>query len=193
MNEFQKKIESILFFRGEETSISYIAKVLEEKPDKIREEVKGMIDKYVHSSLELIFQEDKVFLGLQSEYSELIDKAKGQETVGQLGKASLETLSVVMYKAPISKSELDYIRGVNSNYILRNLSIRGLVEKKKEDGKILYVPTIDLMRFMGISKLSDLPDFESVKQQLESIKEADEKEDETPKESDRDETEEVNG
>ena len=175
MNEFQKKIESILFFRGEETSVSYLAKVLEEKPGKIREEVKDMVEKYDQSSLEVIFENDKVFLGIQSKFSDIIEKTKAKETVGQLGKASLETLSVIMYKSPIAKAELDYIRGVNSNYILRSLTIRGLVEKRKEDGKTLYVPTIDLMRFMGISKLEDLPDFQSVRAQLESIKESDEK------------------
>jgi chromosome segregation and condensation protein ScpB len=68
-------------------------------------------------------------LGTVPEASELIEKIIKDELTRELGKSSLETLTIILYKSPIAKPEIDYIRGVNSNYILRNLLVRGLVEK----------------------------------------------------------------
>jgi len=77
----------------------------------------------------LVTKEDEVTLGTAKDTSELIEKLTKDELVRDLGKAGLETLSIIIYQGPISRAEIDYIRGVQSNFILRNLMIRGLVEK----------------------------------------------------------------
>jgi segregation and condensation protein B len=80
-----------------------------------------------------------------------------------LGKAGLETLSIVLYKGPISRADIDYVRGVNSAFILRNLSVRGLITK--EDNK--YKPTLDLISHLGIKHIDELPDKETILAELD--------------------------
>jgi segregation and condensation protein B len=76
--------------------------------------------------------------------------------VKDLGKAGLETLSIILYQGPISRAEIDYIRGVNSNFILRNLLIRGLIERVEnphDQRSFLYKPTLELISYLGLSKI----------------------------------------
>ena len=80
---------------------------------------------------------------------------------------------IILYQGPISRAELDYIRGVNSQFILRNLLVRGLIEKidnPKDQRSFLYKPTLQLLSFIGISKIEDIPDFQSVKSDIENFK-----------------------
>ena len=97
-----------------------------------------------------------------------------------MGRAGLETLSIILYKGPINRREIDYIRGVNSNFILRNLLIRGLVERVQntDDARsFLYKPTFEVLSFMGISKIEDLPEYVEVRREVEEIIEQEKKED----------------
>ncbi len=86
--------------------------------------------------------------------------------------SALETLSIIIYRGPITKKEIDYIRGVNSGFILRNLLIRGLIEKdeSKEGRGVQYKPTLDLLSLLGISNLSELPEYDAVKKEIEDFK-----------------------
>ena len=89
-----------------------------------------------------------------------------------LGKAALETLTIILYRAPVSKGELDYIRGVNSSFILRNLLVRGLVERSinpNDKRSFVYRPTFDLLSHLGIAKIEDLPEYESVGQEIKKF------------------------
>ena len=74
----------------------------------------------------------------------------------------METLAIILYKGSVTRSEIDYIRGVTSTFILRNLAIRGLVEKyiNEEDKRtVLYKPTIDLLSYLGVESTEKLPSF----------------------------------
>ena len=84
------------------------------------------------------------------------------ETSGELTRPSLEALTVIAYRGPVSKIDLDRIRGVNCALILRNLMLRGLVEAKndKKKSETYYNITLDFIRFLGISDIKELPDYE---------------------------------
>src|SRR5690606_13566672 len=86
-----------------------------------------------------------------------------------LGKAGLETLAIIMYKGKASKKEIDYIRGVNSGFIIRNLLIRGLIRREEEsdDRSFSYSPTAELLAFMGISKVEDIPEYEAMREEMD--------------------------
>ena len=74
----------------------------------------------------------------------------------EIGKAGLETLAIVLYNGPVSRREIDYIRGVNSSFILRNLCVRGLVEREADskDQKIFkYRSSLNLLAHLGIKRL----------------------------------------
>ena len=93
-----------------------------------------------------------------------------EELNRDLSKASLETLSIVLYKNGVSRSEIDYIRGVNSSFTLRALSVRGLVERildPKDNRRYLYRPSFELFSFMGIKSVQELPEYGEVNKSIE--------------------------
>jgi segregation and condensation protein B len=94
-----------------------------------------------------------------------------EEREGELGKASLETLTIIAYKGPISKKEIEYIRGVNCQYSLRSLLLRGLIERKtgkNDERQAVYNITLETVKFLGLAKISDLPEYESINTKIQS-------------------------
>ncbi len=173
MTNLSNQIEALLFWKSEPVSLKELSKMLSVEVDKVSE---GLIE--LEKSLEnrgtvLIKKEDTVYLATNSESSELIKKITKEEESAELGKASLETLSIVLYKSPIRRSDIDYIRGVNSSFILRNLLIRGLVDKKtdpKDSRTFVYSPSFELLAHLGITEVGKLPDFEKVQAEIETFK-----------------------
>ena len=107
--------------------------------------------------------------------SSLIEKLTKEELMKDLGKAGLETLSIILYQGPLPRAEIDYIRGVNSQFILRNMLIRGLIEKVENPAdrrSFLYKPTMQLLAHLGLSSTSSLPDFDVVRKNIEAFKAA---------------------
>jgi segregation and condensation protein B len=134
---------------------------------KLSENLKGR-------GIVLLANEDQEYmLGTSSEASQLIEKLTKEELARDLGKASLETLSIILYRGPIKRSAIDYVRGVNSTFILRNLLIRGLIEKKPapDDNRTsIYTASFKLLSYLGISKVSDIPNFEAVKDEIKKFR-----------------------
>ncbi len=172
MNTAQK-IEAILFWKAEPVSIKKMASLLDLGEEEIRVGLKRLEEAFIGRGITLIQTDDEIMLGTAKEFSVLIEKLTKDELSRDLGKAGLETISIVLYQGPISRADIDYIRGVNSQFILRALMIRGLVERvdnPKDARSFLYKPTLQLFSFMGITKSSDLPDFEQVRKDIESFK-----------------------
>jgi segregation and condensation protein B len=123
--------------------------------------------------LTLVQTDTEVMLGTSKELSPLIEQLTKEELSRDLGKAGLETLSIVLYQGPISRADIDYIRGVNSQFILRNLLIRGLVERidnPKDARSFLYKTTLDLLAHIGVSKVEELPEYNKVRSDIEAFK-----------------------
>lgn len=174
MNNLEQKIESVLFFKGEPIKIKKLAQILEEKEEVIIESLKKLKSSLENRGISLMEKEDEVFLVVSLETSSLIEKIQKEELNRDLSKASLETLSIILYKNGATRSEIDYIRGVNSNFTLRILSIRGLVEKiadKNDSRRFIYKPTFDLLSFLGITTVEEMPGFNNLKEGLEKLKE----------------------
>ncbi len=164
------KIEAILFWKGEPQSIKKLAISLEKTEEEIKAGLEILKEKIQNRGVELLWKNDEVMLGTSSKVSAIIERLTKEELVRDLGKAGLETISIIAYKGPISRAEIDYIRGVQSNFILRNLQIRGLVEKitnPKDARSFLYRPTFELLQFLGITKMEDLPEYEKVLAEFE--------------------------
>ncbi len=105
--------------------------------------------------------------------SQLVTAYLKEEQASELTRPALETLTIVAYRGPISKIQLDTIRGVNCSLILRHLMIKGLVEAKsaKDKYQTTYTVTTDFLRFLGLTDISQLPDYEQlhVDERLEQI------------------------
>ena len=171
--ELEKQIEAILFWKGEPVSIKKLSQIFLKTEEEISTALKSLETKLADRGVVLVFKDDEVTLGTSKDTSELIEKLTKEELVRDLGRAGLETLSIIVYQCPISRAEIDYIRGVQSNFILRNLMIRGLVEKvqnPKDQRVFLYKPTFEMLSFMGISKIEDMPEFANARAEIESYK-----------------------
>ena len=167
------QIEAILFYKAEPLSVKRLAQIFNKDETEIKNAIRELKEELKGRGLALVEWEDEITLGTSKEMSTLIKNLMKEELVKDLGKASMETLSIILYQGPISRADIDYIRGVNSSFILRNLLIRGLIdriENPKDQRSFLYKPTLDLLSHLGLSKITDLPDYETVKKDIELFK-----------------------
>jgi segregation and condensation protein B len=177
----EHSIEALLFWKGEPVAQKDLIKSLSTPEHKIteteiHEALLALSENLKGRGIVLLANEDQEYmLGTSSEASALIERLTKEELNRDLGKASLETLSIIIYQGPIKRSQIDYIRGVNSTFILRNLLIRGLIEKKPapDDNRTsIYTPSFKLLSYLGVSRIEDLPNFEAVKGEIEKFRNA---------------------
>ena len=170
------QLEAILFFKGEPVKKMKLVDILSITGPELEQTIQILSERLKSGGLRLIQKEDAVELRTAPEAAGLIENITKEEFHKDLGKAGLETLSIVLYKAPVTKSGIDYIRGVNSSFILRNLLIRGLVERtiNRDDARsFVYSPTTDLLAHLGIEKLEDLPEYGKVSDEVAEFYEND--------------------
>ena len=166
------QIEALLFFKGEPVPKKTLARVLGKDIEEIENALFALEKKLETGGIRLMLKSGEAVLGTTPEMSPIIESIKKEELSKDLGKAGLETLSIILYKGPITRAKIDYIRGVNSNFILRNLLVRGLAEKVSNPDDLrsyLYKPTFKLLSFLGISKLEDLPEYGKVQKEIEEF------------------------
>ncbi len=163
------QIEGLLFYKGEPMTLKEIALLLKISTGDVQEGLTSLEEQLQGRGVQLVFKDDAVMLGTAAGMSTLLESLRKEELSKDLSKAALETLAIILYKDNVSRSEIDYIRGVNSSFILRNLLVRGLIEKDlhpTDSRKFIYKPTFDLLAFMGISRLEDLPEYQSIQQTI---------------------------
>lgn len=167
------QIEAILFYKAEPLSMKQLGQIFKCDEKDIRNAIQELREKLKGRGLALVEWEDEIILGTSKDISGLIETLTKEELEKDLGKAGLETLSIILYQGPLSRAEIDYIRGVNSNFILRNLLIRGLIERvenPKDQRSFLYKSSLKLLSYLGLSTITDLPDYEVVRKDIESFK-----------------------
>ena len=167
--DLPQKIEALLFFKAEPVSVSWLARALAVSEGEVWEGLAELEKLLAGRGICVIQKDDTAVLGTAPGASELVEKTLKEDLERTLGAAALEALAIIAYKGPIAKSEIDYIRGVNSSCSLRNLLIRGLIERtpSQDDKRVfLYTPSIELFAYLGITKESELPEYETVKQEI---------------------------
>ena len=182
--DLPKKIETILFFRGEPISKKNLAKLTGASDLEVNAAVEELKNAMRDRGVILIDGGEEVMLGTSPDLSELIESISKEDTEKDLTKAALETLSIILYRAPVSRSEIDFIRGVNSTFILRNLLVRGLIKRKLDVGdkrSYVYEPSLHLLAHLGVPSVNEIPQYQEVADKIESFlktsSEEDQKED----------------
>ena len=168
----EAKIEGLLFYKGEDIEIKKISELLKVSNEEVEESLKKLEENFSGRGLVIVRKNDSVMLGVSAELGPLIESIRKEEITKELTKSSLETLSIILYKNGVTRSEIDYIRGVNSSFIVRNLLVRGLVEKiidPKDSRRFIYRPTFDTLTYMGIKSIAELPNYETVKAELGKV------------------------
>ena len=159
----ESKIESILFVVGRGISVSEIMKVVDVNEKEVINTLDDLKLRYKdeESGLCLITDGFLYKMSTKPENLDVIEKFISVEISSELTKPQLETLTIIGYLGPITKSELEELRGVSCGIILKNLMMRGLVSEKEEDGGLfsLYVLSTDALGYLGISSVEELPDY----------------------------------
>ncbi len=157
------KIESVLFVASKPLSIKKIAAVLKIDDKEALESLKNLQLKYnnADSGIAILQNGDEWQMVASAENKETSENFLKSEVSGELTRPQLETLTVVSYCGPITKPELEQIRGVNCSLILRNLMLRGLVRENEDTTNLLpaYEVTMDYLRHLGLNSLEELPNY----------------------------------
>ena len=169
------KLEALLFVYGEPLTYKKIAKILEVKEGEIKEAVKELAEnlKDAGRGLQLTADNEKIQLATKANFAKLLEDVIKSELNEDLSPASLETLSIITYSAPISRAEIDYIRGVNSSFILRALLIRGLVDRETDPHRanaFVYKPSFEFLKRLGLGRPQDLPEYTEFQKMVSALR-----------------------
>ena len=168
-HDINNKIEAILFYLAEPVEIAYLVKILGVSKDEIEKAIVELKESLLERGIRLVEHDNTISLVTAPALSDVVDMVIKNERERELGRAGIETLSIVAYKGPISRKEIEYIRGVNSQFALRNLLLRGLIEKQNKEGNdrvMLYTITMDTLLHLGLSSVTELPEYTAVHTEL---------------------------
>ncbi len=166
-------IESLLFAYGEKLNLTTLSQILEIDEYKIKEAIEELKSDYQNNSrgIQIVEIASNYQLTTKSENFPYIEKLIKKDFSEELTPASLEVLTIILYRYPVPRAEIDFIRGVNSSFILRSLLLRGLIDKtySREKNANLYSPSFELFKLLGIKDKLNLPDFEKLNKKLEEL------------------------
>ncbi|KKW24138.1 MAG: Segregation and condensation protein B [Parcubacteria group bacterium GW2011_GWF2_52_12] len=168
-------LEAVLFWKGEPTTRAALAEFLAVSEGELQSAVEELRERLMGRGVRLLEVYDTLALVTAPEVAELIARITKEELSRDIGKAGLETLSVILYRGPLSKPEIDYIRGVNTSSTLRTLLSRGLLERTEnpEDAReYLYRPAIELLAHLGIKNGKELPEYATIAAELAAFEQA---------------------
>jgi len=160
-------IEAMLFASAKPLARKSLARLLEVSAADIDQAISALRERLDSTGSGLTLQEhdEQILLVTRPESAARVALVIKEEAAGELTRPSLETLTILAYRGPLTRPELEQIRGVQSALILRNLLIRGLVEEKGvgDLGQTLYGLTMECLQSLGIQKVNDLPQYEELR------------------------------
>lgn len=163
MDELKGKIESVLFVATKPMSVRNVAKVLQAADGDVRAAIDALAAERnaSPSGIHVLVNGDDVQLVTNPAYADVVNAMTAVELDQELTRPSLETLTIIAYRGPVTKPEIEAIRGVNCSLILRNLLMRGLIEERDDVVKMQasYRLSADALRFFGVHRVEELPDY----------------------------------
>lgn len=178
MNDQQQtlanNIEALLFAFGRPTSRYELAKKLGATDSEVEEGLVALRERLT-GGITLVDDGHNVELRTAAAVAELVERVQKEEYTREVGRAGLEALAAILYRGPLTRAEIDFIRGVNSSQTLRTLTMRGLVRKvqnPKDERSFLYEPTVELFASLGITSKQELPEYSATREKLSELEAA---------------------
>ena len=169
-DELENVIEAILFVSGQGVDISDMAEKLEVEEKDIKDAVKNLKEKKKNSGINILTYKNSVQLCSNPDYAEDIATVLNPIREKQLTKAALETLAIIAYKQPITRLDIEEIRGVSSDYavqVLINFNLIEVVGRKDAVGKpLLFGTTDEFLKRFDIENLDELPDYDELLERI---------------------------
>lgn len=166
-------IEGLLFYRSAPQKKASLLKLYSVSDADLRSALDILKTRLIEGATRLIETESDIELVTAPELAPFIEQIRKSDIKNDIGKAGAETLAIVLYQAPISRTAIDRIRGVNSSFILRNLMIRGLIERSqnKQGSGYTFSITPSLLAKLGVTDKESLTDFARITDALEQFNE----------------------
>jgi segregation and condensation protein B len=163
-------LEALLFVASGPITKEQLAATLEVSIKEVDDELNQLGERYKTSGgLSLQWSSGKVQLTTSPKLGKLIERYLSIENISRLSKAALETLAVISYQQPVTRPQIDIIRGVNSDGVLKNLLFKGLIQemgRAETPGRpIMYSTTTEFLQYFGLSSIKDLPPLEDIPNQ----------------------------
>lgn len=171
-------VESVLFAAGEPVALGELATTVGVSKSELKQALAAMTERYAEPGssrgLRLVVDDRSAQLVTDPDAADTLGRFLQAELRGQLSKSALETLAIVAYRGPVTRPDIEQIRGVQSAQPLRTLAIRGLITdvgRKSEPGRpILYDVTLELYKHLGIGSRDELPaPLEALEQKLAAV------------------------
>ncbi|MCK5130389.1 MAG: SMC-Scp complex subunit ScpB [Clostridiales bacterium] len=163
MSELKNQIEAILFIAGDSLHTKDIAAGLTEDVSEVKKQIAILSDEYDlrNAGIQIIWIKDSVQMSSRNIYAEAIDHVLAPLKTTSLTKSAIETLSIIAYKQPITRTEVAEIRGVRSDYSINVLRDRGLIEESGKKNALgnptLFSTTEFFLREFNMNSLDNLP------------------------------------
>lgn len=167
------QIEALLFALGRPLSYDELAAMLNATPAEAGAGLEALRRR--SGGIVLVLDGRTAELRTAPEAAGLVEKVRKEEYTRDIGRAGLEALAAVLYQGPLSRSRIDFIRGVNSSQTLRTLTMRGLLRRipnPRDERQYLYEPTTELLGSLGVSSVNDLPDHVTVQEKLAALEQS---------------------
>lgn len=164
-------IEGLLFYKSAPQKKASLLKLYSVSAEDLAVAIKHLHERLQTGALRLIETDTEISLATAPELAPFIEQIRKADIKNDIGKAGAETLAIVLYRGPVSRSEIDRVRGVNSSFILRNLLIRGLIERSQNAKGSGYTFTVTpaLVSQLGVTSTSSLPEFSRITSALEQF------------------------
>lgn len=164
LEEKRSSLEALLFVSGGPLEIRRAAMLLELPPDTVEALILELADRYSDSALQIVPLAGGYQMCTRAEYADVVEALIETERT-HLSRAAMETLAIVAYKQPVTRVEVDAIRGVNSDGVMSRLCSYGLLEtrgRKDTVGRpVLYGTTSKFLQHFGLQSLEELPEIVS--------------------------------
>jgi segregation and condensation protein B len=155
------RLESLLFVAGEPVAIERLAAVLASDSEQVEAALQGLAREYSGRGIQLQRKGRRVQMVTAPGAADAVRLLLGLELSGKLSPAALETLAIIAYRQPVTRAEIETVRGVNSDSVLRTLVQRGLIEevdRLDQPGRpIVYGTTFEFLQQFGLVGLEQLP------------------------------------
>ncbi|HEX5774778.1 MAG TPA: SMC-Scp complex subunit ScpB [Candidatus Paceibacterota bacterium] len=154
------RLEAVLFASGEPLEKKRLAALLGVPSSELDEAATELESQLASRGLSLVATDAQFELRTHPEAAEAVKALRESELSRDLGKASLETLAMILYKGGATRGEIDFVRGVNSTAALRSLLMRGLIERTEDASdrrRARYLPTVEALAHLGVGKQEELP------------------------------------
>ncbi len=166
MKSLSATVEAILFAAAKPIAVSALAKTLQVSVEDIRATIDELRARYHQkdSGIHLVDHDGKVQLVTNPDLQESVAAFVKQELEGELTRPQLETLTIIAYRGPVTKPEIEQIRGINCSLILRNLLLRGLIDERDDAERLqgVYTLSMDIVRHLGLHKVTELPEYKDL-------------------------------